>query len=97
MLIEAPYTTGDVISVRLSSGEEIVGKLLTDETSTMKLKQPLMAMMSEKGLAMIPLMLTVNPEADLIVNKNQIIITAKSHKEVADHYLESTTGITLVV
>ena len=30
MLIEAPYATGDVVSVRLSSGEEIVGKLLDD-------------------------------------------------------------------
>ena len=53
--------------------------------------------MSEKGLAMLPFMLTVNVEADLVVNKNQIMITAKSIKEVADHYLQSTTGITLGV
>jgi len=97
MLIEAPYTTGDVISVRLSSGEEIVGKLLADDTNTMKLKQPLAAMMSEKGLAMIPFMLTVDPEKDLTVSKNQIVITAKSNKEVADHYLQSTTGLSLGV
>ena len=95
MLIEAPYSAGDVVSVRLSSGEEIVGKLLADDTTTIKLKQPLMAMMSEKGLAMIPFMLTVNPEADLIINKQQIMITAKSHKDVADHFIQSTTGITL--
>jgi hypothetical protein len=56
-----------------------------------------MAMMSEKGLAMIPFMLTVDPEKDLTVSKNQIVITAKSHKEVADHYLQSTTGISLGV
>jgi len=97
MLIEAPYATGDVVSVRLSSGEEIVGKLLDDNDKTIKLKQPLSAIMSEKGLAMLPFMLTVNPEADLVVNKNQIMITAKSIKEVADHYLQSTTGITLGV
>tara|TARA_B100002019_G_scaffold292963_1_gene318014 strand:- start:306 stop:599 length:294 start_codon:yes stop_codon:yes gene_type:complete len=97
MLIEAPYATGDVVSVRLSSGEEIVGKLLDDNEKTIKLKQPLSAIMSEKGLAMLPFMLTVNPEADLVVNKNQIMITAKSIKEVADHYLQSTTGITLGV
>ena len=97
MLIEAPYATGDVVSVRLSSGEEIVGKLLDDNEKTIKLKQPLSAIMSEKGLAMLPFMLTVNVEADLVVNKNQIMITAKSIKEVADHYLKSTTGITLGV
>jgi len=97
MLIEAPYATGDVVSIRLSSGEEIVGKLLDDNDKTIKLKQPLSAIMSEKGLAMLPFMLTVNPEADLVVNKNQIMITAKSIKEVADHYLQSTTGITLGV
>jgi len=97
MLIEAPYATGDVVSVRLSSGEEIVGKLLDDNEKTIKLKQPLSAIMSEKGLAMLPFMLTVNVEADLVVNKNQIMITAKSIKEVADHYLQSTTGITLGV
>jgi len=97
MLIEAPYATGDVVSVRLSSGEEIVGKLLDDNDKTIKLKQPLSAIMSEKGLAMLPFMLTVDPEKDLTVSKNQIVITAKSHKEVADHYLQSTTGITLGV
>jgi len=95
MLIEAPYTTGDVVSIRLASGEEIVGKLLDDNDKTIKLKQPLSAIMSEKGLAMLPFMLTVNPEADIVVSKNQIMITAKSIKEVADHYLQSTTGITL--
>jgi len=97
MLIEAPYTTGDVVSIRLASGEEIVGKLLDDNDKTIKLKQPLSAIMSEKGLAMLPFMLTVNPEADIVVSKNQIMITAKSIKEVADHYLQSTTGITLGV
>jgi hypothetical protein len=97
MLIEAPYSVNDVVSIRLSSGEEIVGKLLADDANTIKLKQPLMAMMSEKGLAMIPFMLTVNPESDLTVSKNQIVITAKSYKEVADHYLQSTTGISLGV
>ena len=97
MLIEAPYATGDVVSVRLSSGEEIVGKLLDDNDKTIKLKQPLSAIMSEKGLAMLPFMLTVDPEKDLTVSKNQIVITAKSHKEVADHYLQSTTGLSLGV
>ena len=69
MLIEAPYTTGDVVSIRLASGEEIVGKLLDDNDKTIKLKQPLSAIMSEKGLAMLPFMLTVNPEADIVVSK----------------------------
>jgi len=97
MLIEAPYSTGDVVSVRLSTGEEIVGKLLEDNEKTIKLKQPLSAVMAEKGLAMIPFMMTVNPETDLIINKNHIMITAKSHKEVSDHFIQTTTGITLGV
>jgi len=97
MLIEAPYAKGDVISVRLSSTEEIVGKLLEETDKTIKLKQPLAALMSEKGVAMVPLMLTVNPESDLVINKNQIMIMAKTIKEVSDHYLQSTTGITLGV
>lgn len=97
MLIEAPYSTGDVVSVRLSSGEEIVGTLLEENEKIIKLKKPLSAIMSEKGLAMIPFMMTVNPDTDLTISRNQIMIIAKSHKDVADHFIESTTGITLGV
>ena len=95
MLIETSYKKGDVVTVRLSSGEEIVARMQDETDTVLKLSKPMAAMMSEKGLALIPFILTVDPETDINLNKNQVMFVAKPVKEISDHYLQSTTGITL--
>jgi len=95
MLIETPYKKGDVVTVRLSSGEEIVARMQDETDTVLKLSKPMAAMMAEKGLALIPFILTVDPETDINLNKNQVMFVAKPVKEISDHYLQSTTGISL--
>lgn len=97
MLIETPYKNGDVVTVRLSSGEELVTKLDNETDTTVSISKPLSAMMSEKGLAMLPFLMTVDPETKLTLNKNQITCIVKPVKEIADHYIQTTSGITLGV
>jgi len=41
MLIEAPYKIGDVVSLKLSSGEEILGRLESEDTNNYTLKKPM--------------------------------------------------------
>jgi len=42
MLIETPYKNGDTISLKLSSGEEVVARLEEERDDTLKLSKPLM-------------------------------------------------------
>ena len=42
MLIQAPYKTGDVVSLKLSSGEETVGRLEEIKDNFFVIKKPLL-------------------------------------------------------
>ena len=42
MIIEKPYEVGDVISIKLTSGEEVIARLEKKGTSSMTIKKPMM-------------------------------------------------------
>jgi hypothetical protein len=87
------FSEGDVITIKLSSGEEVLGKLVSEDITTITLSKPLMIAMTQKGPAMAPILMTVNPEKNLSFSKSQITIIDESDKEIADQYTYQTTGI----
>jgi hypothetical protein len=94
MLLEKrSFTEGDVVSIKLASGEELIGKFVSEDADTVKLEKTLMLAMSQKGIGMAPYMMTVNPDSKINVNKNLIIVIAESDKEIAAQYVFQTTGI----
>jgi len=52
MLIEPAYKVGDVITIKLTSGEELVGKFEADDDKTIKVNKPLTLVASEKGIGL---------------------------------------------
>lgn len=93
MLIEKRFGEGDVVSLKLTSGEEILGRYAKEDMVSITLSKPLMIAMTPKGPAMAPVMMTVNPDSDLTFNKSSIIVSANCYKEIADQYVFQTTGI----
>lgn len=94
MLLEKQgHKENDVVSLRLSSGEELIGKYISEDDNSIKLEKVLMLAMNQKGLGMVPYMITVHPENKINLNKNQIVVIAESDKEIASQYILQTTGI----
>ena len=93
MLFEKKFTDNTVISLKLASGEEIVGRYTKEDMISITLIKPLMIAMTPKGPAMAPVMMTVNPDAGLTFNKSLIISTAETDKDIANQYMFQTTGI----
>lgn len=94
MLIETnKVDEGDVVSIKLISGEEVIGKFVSEDDKNVTLDRPLMLAMSQKGLGMAPVLMTVNPESKLKFNKTAIIVLASSDDEIAKQYVYQTTGI----
>lgn len=94
MLIETTrYDEGDVITLKLISGEEVIGKFVADNEMNITLDRPLMLAMSQKGIGMAPILMTVNPESKLKFSKTAVIVMAKSDDEIAKQYVYQTTGI----
>ena len=94
MLLEKTrYDENDIVSLKLISGEEIIGKFINETSNEVTLEKPLMLAMSQKGIGMAPVLMTVNPDTKLKFTKNCIVIMAHSDGEIAKQYTYQTTGI----
>ena len=93
MLIDKGISTGQVVTLKLTSGEEIVAKLVEETTSNYKLSKPLVLSMNQQGLGMVPFTFTGNPDKDYIVNHSAVISITTTVKDFADQYIKGTTGI----
>jgi hypothetical protein len=94
MLLEKTrFDENDVVTIKLMSGEEVIGKFVSDDEKHFILDRPLMLAMSQKGIGMAPILVTVNPETKLRFNKNAVIVAAHSDDEIAKQYIYQTTGI----
>lgn len=95
MIIEAPYKVGDVVSFKLTSGEEVIARLEEENDKAYKVTKPLMLAATQQGLGLAPYMFSVSPETKVNMNKAAVVSVSKTIKEMADQYIQGTTGIHL--
>lgn len=95
MLIEAPYKVGDTVSFKLSSGEEIVGRLDSQDDKAFTLNKPMVIIAQQQGLGLAPFMFSVSPDAKFSLQATSVACIAKTEKGIAAQYIERTTGIAL--
>ena len=96
MLLEATYKVGDTVSIKLSSGEEMVARLEEETASHVVIKKPLMLVAGENVAGLAPFMFTVEQDAKIKLAINNIICIVKTGKEPAGMYIQATTGLKTV-
>ena len=96
MLIDKGVTVGEVITLKLTSGEELVAKLVEETSTYYKLSHPMVIGMGQQGPGLMPYLFTVNPEKEIKLNKSTVTVTEATDKTFADQFIQSTTGIKLV-
>ena len=95
MLIETPYTNGDVVSIKLSSGEEMIARLDSETDTNVILSKPYILIAAQNGMALAPYMFTVTPDTKIKLKINNIICVVKSAKDASDMYIKQSTGLTV--
>ena len=95
MLIDKGVSVGEVVTLKLTSGEEVIAKLVEDTDTTLKLSKPLVLTMAQQGLGMAPYLFTVDPEKEVKINKSTVVVMEASAKPFADQYIQGTTGIAM--
>jgi hypothetical protein len=95
MLIDKGVTVGEVITLKLTSGEEIVAKLEEETPTYYKLSKPMVIGMGQQGPGLMPYLFTVNPEKDIKLLKQTVTVAEATDKVFADQFIQSTTGIKL--
>ena len=82
-----------VYTFKMTSGEEIIAKVVEITESGYTVSQPLSAVPTEKGIQLIFGVFTSDPKENAFINKAAVAMTCRTREEVCDHYLEATTGI----
>ena len=95
MLINKGVSAGEVITLKLTSGEEIVAKLVEDSPLHYKLKNPQVIGMGPKGPGLMPYLFTVSPDTEIKLQKSTVTVAEATDAQFAKQFLESTTGIAL--
>jgi hypothetical protein len=95
MLIDKGVSEGEVITLKLTSGEEIVAKLVEDGATYYKLKTPQVIGMGPKGPGLMPYLFTVDPNKEIKLLKTTVTVAEATDKAFADQFIQSTTGIAL--
>lgn len=95
MLIDKGAVIGEVVTLKLTSGEELVTKLVEEGPLHYKISKPLVLSMTQKGIGMVPYLFTVSPDKDIKINKGTVVVIEATDKEFADQYLSGTTGIAM--
>jgi hypothetical protein len=95
MLISKGFSEGEVVTLKLTSGEEIVAKLVEDGPLHYKLKNPQVIGMGPKGPGLMPYLFTVNPDTEVKLQKSTVTVAEATDASFAKQFIESTTGIAL--
>ena len=85
--------TGKVYTMRMSYGEEIVGKITAIEADTYTMSKPLSVIPGREGIQLMNSLFTADIEKEITVNKTSVIMIATIRDDVLDSYTEATTGI----
>ena len=97
MLTDKKYNTNDVVTFKLTSGEEIIARITEDRDSSFLLTKPVALLNTPTGgVGMMPSPISINHQESIVLNKHAVAIHGKSDSDVAKQYIEKTTGISLV-
>lgn len=96
MLIQKQPGPGDLIAIKLVTGEEIVGRIDDNQKPDapgLTLKSPVGWMLTQQGVMPAPFMVTADDKPTIHFLGTAIISKTTPRKEIADAYVQITTGI----
>ena len=96
MIIDKGVVIGEVITFKLTSGEELVAKLVDDGPMHYRLSRPMVIGQGPQGPGLMPYLFTVHPDKEVKLLKATVTVAEATDETFAKQFLESTSGIKLV-
>jgi hypothetical protein len=95
MLITVPYKVGDIISLKLVSGEEVVARLEDETADYLNISKPVSLGMGPQGPALTPFMLTSDVQNSIKIKLQHVLAIGTTNSQVGSQYMQATTGIAM--
>lgn len=84
---------GEVWTLKLNSGEELVARVEAISDTDIQLLDPLSVAPGPQGVGLIPSLFTADPKGEIRLNKSSIALYALADAEIKAKYLHATTGL----
>ena len=84
---------GEVYTLKLISGEEVVARVNAIEDQYLLLHDPVSVAPGPQGLGLMQSLFTANPKDPARLNINSVTIFALTDESVKSKYIEATTGL----
>jgi hypothetical protein len=94
MLISKGFSNGDIVSLKMINGDELIARFESETADDITIDRPLALTMSREGLGMIPWMM-LGDKSSITLKKSHVFAVVSSQKDAADQYMQGTTGIAL--
>ena len=94
MLISKGFSNGDIVSLKMINGDELIARFESETGDDITIDRPLALTMSREGLGMIPWMM-LGDKSSITLKKSHVFAVVSSQKDAADQYMQGTTGIAL--
>ena len=95
MLFEINYKKGDIISIKLVTGEEVVAKFEEETETNITINKPMTLQLGPQGMGISQFMLTMDMDSKVSISKQNCLVIAPTRKEMSDQYIQGTTGIAM--
>lgn len=87
---------GSVITIKLTSGEELIASLDNETSTHYEIQKVMVIAMGQQGPGLMPYLFTAPRDAKLKLNKSTVTVITSTDAEFAKQYVQSTTSISLI-
>ncbi len=95
MLIQKPHAKGDIVTIKLISDTEIITRFVSQDEKGITFEKPMAVSITPQGLGLMPWLFSADAAKPITIAIEQVYCTMDTLKDLADQYVEGTTGITL--
>jgi len=93
MLIQKEYSAGDIVSFKIVTTEEIVGKIVEVTKDGFVVNRPCTIIPSQQGIGLMQSLISADINNNILLRNEHVIMHAVSIDDIAAHYIRTTTGV----
>jgi hypothetical protein len=93
MIIDKGVSVGEVVTIKLTSGEELVASLVEEHSNYIKVSKPRVLTSAQGGIGLAPYLFTVDPDKTIKIAIATVVVLEATEKESASSYTKATTGL----
>ena len=90
-----PHSKGDIVTIKLTSDTEIITRFVSQDDTSITIEKPMAVSITPQGLGLMPWLFSADASKEITISNEQVFCTMDTLKDLADQYVEGTTGISL--